>query len=339
MLDRLPAPAGLASARGPGPLGALGRWLRACADRRAWPANWPALLVMLGALMLSVGAAWLLDAWLVQLVLSQTAIRAADDVLLGVVDRVSVADFVPPFSAAQFDDLAQRLDPVMARVRENASGILRVNVVARDGTIVYSDLRSLRGRTIPPSDKLSQALDGMVGAGEETLSSEENADLRPRYGQALEVYVPVRLEGQLVGAYEVYADAGQLRMLRRLLWGGLLGLWSLVLAGVVLLRPGRPALRRRRRRGVRVVGVKARRIERDWRVRLTARELDVLRLMATSHTNRDIAQQLVVSEETVRSHVKSILHKLDQPDRTQAVVAAVREGLLDLPPGEIHPIG
>jgi DNA-binding NarL/FixJ family response regulator len=60
------------------------------------------------------------------------------------------------------------------------------------------------------------------------------------------------------------------------------------------------------------------------------REIDILRLMATSHTNREIASQLFVSEETVRTHVKHILRKLAQPDRTQAVIAAVRAGLLDI---------
>ncbi len=63
---------------------------------------------------------------------------------------------------------------------------------------------------------------------------------------------------------------------------------------------------------------------------LSPRELEVLRLMATSHTYKEMAGQLIVSEETVRSHVKSILHKLGQPDRTRAVVSAVKAGLLDL---------
>jgi DNA-binding NarL/FixJ family response regulator len=63
---------------------------------------------------------------------------------------------------------------------------------------------------------------------------------------------------------------------------------------------------------------------------LTTRELEVLGLMAMSHTNRAIAGSLSVSEETVRTHVKHILQKLAQPDRTNAVVAAVRAGLLDL---------
>lgn len=65
-------------------------------------------------------------------------------------------------------------------------------------------------------------------------------------------------------------------------------------------------------------------------VSLTARELQVLRLMATAATYREIGQKLFISEETVRSHVKSILAKFDQPNRMQAVVAAVRQGLLRL---------
>ncbi|MDE3090822.1 MAG: response regulator transcription factor [Chloroflexota bacterium] len=63
---------------------------------------------------------------------------------------------------------------------------------------------------------------------------------------------------------------------------------------------------------------------------LTARECEILRLMATSATYREIAAQLVVSEETIRSHTKNILAKLGQPNRTQAVMLALREGLVDL---------
>ncbi len=65
-------------------------------------------------------------------------------------------------------------------------------------------------------------------------------------------------------------------------------------------------------------------------IQLTAREHQVLRLMATSATYRGIADKLCVTEETVRKHAKSILHKLDQPDRTQAVLTALRAGLIEL---------
>jgi DNA-binding NarL/FixJ family response regulator len=63
---------------------------------------------------------------------------------------------------------------------------------------------------------------------------------------------------------------------------------------------------------------------------LSPRELDVLRLMAKAATYRDIGQQLFISEETVRTHVKNILSKLNQPNWTQAVLAAVRLGLISL---------
>jgi DNA-binding CsgD family transcriptional regulator len=52
------------------------------------------------------------------------------------------------------------------------------------------------------------------------------------------------------------------------------------------------------------------------------------RLLASRRTYREIATKLSVGEETVRTHVKSILHKLGQPDRRRAVDAAVRAGIL-----------
>jgi DNA-binding NarL/FixJ family response regulator len=63
---------------------------------------------------------------------------------------------------------------------------------------------------------------------------------------------------------------------------------------------------------------------------LSPRELEVLRLLATTDTYREIAQKLFISEETARSHVKSILAKLGQPNQKQAVLAAVRRGLIRL---------
>jgi DNA-binding NarL/FixJ family response regulator len=63
---------------------------------------------------------------------------------------------------------------------------------------------------------------------------------------------------------------------------------------------------------------------------LTPRESQVLQLMATSATYREIAAQLVIGEETVRSHTKSILTKLGQPNRTLAVLVALKEGLVSL---------
>ncbi len=60
---------------------------------------------------------------------------------------------------------------------------------------------------------------------------------------------------------------------------------------------------------------------------LTDRELEVLRLIARGMSNREIANELTVSEKTVKTHVSNILAKLHLADRTQAALYAVRRGL------------
>jgi NarL family two-component system response regulator LiaR len=61
---------------------------------------------------------------------------------------------------------------------------------------------------------------------------------------------------------------------------------------------------------------------------LTTREIEVLRLIATGISNAEIAEQLFVSEKTVKSHVSNILGKLHLADRTQAAVYAFRQGIV-----------
>jgi NarL family two-component system response regulator LiaR len=60
---------------------------------------------------------------------------------------------------------------------------------------------------------------------------------------------------------------------------------------------------------------------------LTERELEVLRLIAEGLNNREIADRLVISDKTVKTHVSSILSKLHLGDRTQAAIYALRHGL------------
>ncbi|GAB2885038.1 response regulator [Nocardioides pacificus] len=66
-------------------------------------------------------------------------------------------------------------------------------------------------------------------------------------------------------------------------------------------------------------------------LRLTDRELEVLRLVARGLNNREIARQLFISDNTVKNHVRNILEKLQLHSRMEAVMYAVREKLLDLP--------
>jgi DNA-binding NarL/FixJ family response regulator len=63
---------------------------------------------------------------------------------------------------------------------------------------------------------------------------------------------------------------------------------------------------------------------------LTAREIDVVRHIANGNRNKDIAEKLFISEETVKAHIKHIMEKLGASDRTQAVSIAVRRGIIEL---------
>lgn len=63
---------------------------------------------------------------------------------------------------------------------------------------------------------------------------------------------------------------------------------------------------------------------------LTPREIDVLRLIAEGHANKEIAARLGISEETVKSRVKNILSKLEASDRTHAAMIGVKRGIITL---------
>jgi len=63
---------------------------------------------------------------------------------------------------------------------------------------------------------------------------------------------------------------------------------------------------------------------------LTTREIEVLAQIAGGNRNRDIAEQLFISEETVKVHIKHIMEKLGASDRTQAVAIGIRRGIIQL---------
>jgi DNA-binding NarL/FixJ family response regulator len=63
---------------------------------------------------------------------------------------------------------------------------------------------------------------------------------------------------------------------------------------------------------------------------LSAREIEVLRLIAGGNANKQIADQLSITEETVKGHVKNILGKLSANDRTHAVTIGLKRGIIEL---------
>jgi DNA-binding NarL/FixJ family response regulator len=63
---------------------------------------------------------------------------------------------------------------------------------------------------------------------------------------------------------------------------------------------------------------------------LTVKEIEVLRLIAEGHANKEIAARLGITEETVKSRVKNILSKLDANDRTHAAIIGVKRGIITL---------
>jgi DNA-binding NarL/FixJ family response regulator len=63
---------------------------------------------------------------------------------------------------------------------------------------------------------------------------------------------------------------------------------------------------------------------------LSAREMDVLRLIAAGNANKEIAGKLFIAEETVKSHVTNILAKLQANDRTHAVTIALKRGIIEI---------
>jgi DNA-binding NarL/FixJ family response regulator len=70
--------------------------------------------------------------------------------------------------------------------------------------------------------------------------------------------------------------------------------------------------------------------ERDRKAEtLTAREIEVLQLLAFGHTNKDIAEQLFISPDTVKTHLEHIFEKLGTSDRTAAVAEALRRRLIE----------
>ena len=175
------------------------------------------------ALLVATTLAGLIETRLTEHIMDLTLARAVDQVELGILTHVERDDFTPPFPPERLADLASRLDPHMSDLIATRSGVLRLHVFALDGTVIYSDLAAKRGQATPLTALLGDALGGRPGTMVSALTSAENADLKARHDAAYEVYVPFVVDGNVVGAYEIYADLAPVRPIRQLVWIAVVG--------------------------------------------------------------------------------------------------------------------
>src|SRR5919202_1057960 len=210
-----------------------------------------AVLGIAVGLLAAGGLGWLAEARLTELLLTQAAERAVDQAQLVVAQQVTAADLSPPFDSAKLARVEAALGPLLHRVRQPGSGIVRVNVFGRDGTVLASDEPGLRGHKVATDDAplLAAALRGDTAAERSAFQGVENADLRSRFGEALEVYVPLERDGQITGAYELYLDLSTVEGPRRVVWIVVVAALSSLgsLAASRLARPARPTRGARRR--------------------------------------------------------------------------------------------
>jgi hypothetical protein len=158
------------------------------------------------SLLIAGGLASIIEAQLTDLLLTSVGARAADQVdHLGLTGYVTADDFAAPHTPERLASIATRLDTIFANMHADGSGVIRLQMFAADGVILYSDLPSKRGETVDLSaeDHLVEALDGHGESEVSDLDGPENSELKDLYHQALEVYVPVDFDGQVVGASEV----------------------------------------------------------------------------------------------------------------------------------------
>ena len=283
-------------------------------------------------LVTAAAIAWFVDAQITSLVLNQVAQRATDQVKLGVISHLNAQDFEPPFTAARLDLLSNRLDGPLSSILEN-DGVLRLHLFALDGTVIYSDLTPMRGKKIAPAEdsSLDAALHGVAVTQISDLRSQENAELHATFGTALEVYVPVVLDGHVVGAYEVYQDAAPLRLVRPLVWGSMaLGAAVLLSALTLVVRRAARLIQRQQE--------EQRRLAQTSADREASREMDIFRRELLGTVSHELRTPLslvhgyaeLLSERGHTFDAESMREMAQEIHRGSTTMRRMVEDLLDL---------
>jgi diguanylate cyclase (GGDEF)-like protein/PAS domain S-box-containing protein len=134
------------------------------------------------------------------------AVLSVDTIVRGDVDELLTASAVAHPTSGVAAVVNARLE------RLTATNLLRIKIWSPDGTVIFSDLPALRGRTFAISDELAEALAGEVATELTAPAAIENTFEEGLADRVLEVYLPLRdpVTGSLIGAYEVYQNAAHI---------------------------------------------------------------------------------------------------------------------------------
>lgn len=202
-------------------------------------------------------------------------------------------------------------------------------VLAEDHTLVRDGIRTLLAM-VPDIALAGEAADGeaAIAVVERVRPDVLLLDMRMPKADGLQVVTRLAARGRLPAtlvlttfddddaARAILAAGARGFLLKNVTLHQLVDAVRTVAAGGTVLRPGQPARPA-------VAPAAASPAELD---EITAREREVLRLLAAGYSNREIGRALFVAEGTVKNHVSSLLAKLGVRDRTQAVIKAIERG-------------
>lgn len=168
------------------------------------------MLVVAGGLVLATAVAVSANASShLQDAATDEAVSAVQAVVHAYVDPLLSADLLSSPDSATAASVNQQLE-----LLTGSGTILRIKVWSRDGTVLYSDLPALRGRSFEVPTDLAEALEGNVAADISHATADENIFEKGLAPSLLEIYLPIGANGKTpVGAYEIYQDARPLENL------------------------------------------------------------------------------------------------------------------------------